>query len=357
MPFHGTQLAEIAVAVMTAAPAPIEIDPTLRGILMRCLEKEPEKRFANVAELAVALMPFGGPSAPRYVRVITGGRVGGQEASGAMHPMMATGPQPAPVPVGQMTAATGVNVGYPAPTGPAPISYPPMQGSAYPPPPMPHGTSPQMAGGTSPHFDTRAAPSRKGKWVAIGIVLVVVLVGGGALAGFLARGTAKGGEAPKDASAVVVADAAPAATPIDAGEATVQRDPWNDGPPPSDASAETTESAEEAEAERIMKEQLQAATKMAKTSMGPYKDQALVGLRLAEKQVESYKNYGADMYEQLLAGYAGTACMLDDAALAKKFYKRITNQESREVAEEQCEMYGHPMKPAAAKAPKPGQAM
>jgi serine/threonine-protein kinase len=65
MPFMADTMPEICALVMNAPPVPIErYKPGLPESLVRvvtcCLEKRPEDRFANVAELAKALAPHGG---------------------------------------------------------------------------------------------------------------------------------------------------------------------------------------------------------------------------------------------------------------------------------------------------------
>lgn len=64
-PFTGETLPEVYAAVLGEPPPPVnELEPTvpaaLDRIVQRCLEKEPVLRFANVAELARELAPFGG---------------------------------------------------------------------------------------------------------------------------------------------------------------------------------------------------------------------------------------------------------------------------------------------------------
>jgi hypothetical protein len=77
LPFGGTNLTAIAINVMTEAPAPIDTDPRLRAVILKCLEKKPENRYASAIELMMALAPFGGPSARHYINLaaqLGGGR-------------------------------------------------------------------------------------------------------------------------------------------------------------------------------------------------------------------------------------------------------------------------------------------
>jgi serine/threonine-protein kinase len=62
LPFEGESVPQVCANVL-AAPAPPpsvhrpEIDPELDAIVLRCLEKDPTRRFGSVSELARALLP------------------------------------------------------------------------------------------------------------------------------------------------------------------------------------------------------------------------------------------------------------------------------------------------------------
>ncbi len=71
-PFLGASLGDIAIKIATEPPPPLAlIDPSLasglESVLSRCLSKERDLRFANVAELARALQPFGPAGCGRLV--------------------------------------------------------------------------------------------------------------------------------------------------------------------------------------------------------------------------------------------------------------------------------------------------
>jgi eukaryotic-like serine/threonine-protein kinase len=70
LPFTGTTLAEVAVRVATDAPAPLDVDPQLRAIVLRCLDKVQDRRYPDVVALATELAPFGGPAAVALVPTI-----------------------------------------------------------------------------------------------------------------------------------------------------------------------------------------------------------------------------------------------------------------------------------------------
>jgi serine/threonine-protein kinase len=69
-PFAAPTLAEICARVLDHKPMTIgsirrRVPRALEGIVFRCLEKQPARRFQTVADLASALAPFGPPDARR----------------------------------------------------------------------------------------------------------------------------------------------------------------------------------------------------------------------------------------------------------------------------------------------------
>jgi serine/threonine-protein kinase len=66
--FDGGSTAEVCARVLQGTPTPLEqLQPDVPNgvalVVARCLEKDPKRRYSNVAELARALAPFGSPSA------------------------------------------------------------------------------------------------------------------------------------------------------------------------------------------------------------------------------------------------------------------------------------------------------
>jgi serine/threonine-protein kinase len=62
-PFAADQLPELIAMILAVPPVSMrlrrpEVPPELEAVVHRCLEKEPQARFANVGELARALQPF-----------------------------------------------------------------------------------------------------------------------------------------------------------------------------------------------------------------------------------------------------------------------------------------------------------
>ncbi|HVW27255.1 MAG TPA: protein kinase [Polyangiaceae bacterium] len=65
-PFIGESIPQLCIAIMSRSPPPLravrpDIPPRLEAVILRCLEKNRELRFASVDELAVALAEFAPP--------------------------------------------------------------------------------------------------------------------------------------------------------------------------------------------------------------------------------------------------------------------------------------------------------
>src|SRR5258708_17680365 len=66
--FQGETVMDVCNAILDKEPRRLsdlrpEVPPGLADVVARCLQKNPANRFANVAELAVALLPFAPPRA------------------------------------------------------------------------------------------------------------------------------------------------------------------------------------------------------------------------------------------------------------------------------------------------------
>ncbi len=58
-PFEAESFSEMCVKVAVDAPTPMErVPPAMQRVVMRCLEKSPEQRYASMAELGRDLVPF-----------------------------------------------------------------------------------------------------------------------------------------------------------------------------------------------------------------------------------------------------------------------------------------------------------
>jgi len=122
MPFSGASLADILVKITTEPPSPPgmlnpSLAPGFESVLLRCLRKDRDERFANVAELARALQPFGpagcGPLVDRVVRLAAESPI--QISSDDKGGMPSVEPVAAPTP----SSTPG---GVPAPLTPAPAA-------------------------------------------------------------------------------------------------------------------------------------------------------------------------------------------------------------------------------------------
>jgi eukaryotic-like serine/threonine-protein kinase len=74
MPFDAESMAGLAVRIATDPPTRlINVLPTapleLEGVIFKCLEKDPNKRYANIAELAADLEPFAPACRPQVERI------------------------------------------------------------------------------------------------------------------------------------------------------------------------------------------------------------------------------------------------------------------------------------------------
>jgi eukaryotic-like serine/threonine-protein kinase len=71
-PFEGQSLVELVRRISEEEPTPIgrlrpDVPPALEIAVMRCLQRDPDDRFANVAELGLAIAPFGTGRATKEV--------------------------------------------------------------------------------------------------------------------------------------------------------------------------------------------------------------------------------------------------------------------------------------------------
>jgi eukaryotic-like serine/threonine-protein kinase len=70
-PFTGATAPELFVSILTrpAAPLPLDVPTALRTVIARCLEKEPQRRFDHVADVATELRAIrSGTTSPTTAR-------------------------------------------------------------------------------------------------------------------------------------------------------------------------------------------------------------------------------------------------------------------------------------------------
>jgi serine/threonine-protein kinase len=186
-PFAGDTLPQVCAMILQSEPAPLsralpQAPAGFEAVVQRCLAKSPNARFANIAELAASLVPFGTAqartSADRITRVLSG--------RGQPPPSRASIPDSA---VGSVSA--------------------PLAPTAIEPPPV-HALSNQTHGS----WGTTGAVSRsrgpRPLLLIASVAAVVVLLIGVAMVLKLRRDTAPRAES---SSAPLVESAAPAAAP------------------------------------------------------------------------------------------------------------------------------------------------
>jgi serine/threonine protein kinase len=76
VPFEAETMPQLCGMILQDPPRPLrdlrpDLPDVLQAVIFRCLEKSRDRRFANVADLAAALAPFGAPSAQRSAERIS----------------------------------------------------------------------------------------------------------------------------------------------------------------------------------------------------------------------------------------------------------------------------------------------
>jgi serine/threonine-protein kinase len=124
-PFEGQALPEVCLRVATQQPPPMrnlrpDAPAQIELVILRCLEKDRDKRYGNVARLAVALRDFASARGKQSVETI----LRTVEASG--QPLMSAAP--APMQPTEPAPPAGVGVRTIEPLGQTQIPQIPMQG-------------------------------------------------------------------------------------------------------------------------------------------------------------------------------------------------------------------------------------
>jgi serine/threonine-protein kinase len=129
-PFVGATMPELCANILTAAPQPLramrpDVPEALEAAIMRCLDKNPAGRFANVAELTNAIVDFAPKrariSAERSTRVLRGAGV----KTASLPPLASIAPDAKGAPVTVVATATAgawsqASDAKPAPSKPKP---------------------------------------------------------------------------------------------------------------------------------------------------------------------------------------------------------------------------------------------
>ncbi|HWP07688.1 MAG TPA: protein kinase [Polyangiaceae bacterium] len=112
VPFSATTVTELAIKVATerapsAAVVRHGVPPALAAVIAKCLEADPLLRYANVAELTVALAPFASPGTRSHVERVIG--IVGTPS------MLAVQSQPLSAPAGHAEGRTAPALHYTSP--------------------------------------------------------------------------------------------------------------------------------------------------------------------------------------------------------------------------------------------------
>ncbi len=116
-PFEAETFSALCAAIMVDAPAPLrklrpDAPAALEKVILRCLEKDPNKRFADVAAFAQALAPFASPTAQISIERI-GNLLSPHPRDGASSPRISltSGAAASASPFAQTAAATSTTIG------------------------------------------------------------------------------------------------------------------------------------------------------------------------------------------------------------------------------------------------------
>jgi serine/threonine-protein kinase len=211
LPFFGTNPSEVAIKIANDPPAPLEVEPALAAVVMRCLAKPLAQRYPDVQTLVADLARFGGAGATRAAGELRG-------------PHLAAVMAPAPMISGTAATAAGTAAPTSGTAATAAGTAAPMSSAA--------GHAPMSR---APSTVPAAPHSRAWIW----IVVAAILAAGGATAAIVIardRAPAVAASPPHDGAKVVVAtvpppDAAPPPPPDAAPP------PPPDASPPPDAEA------------------------------------------------------------------------------------------------------------------------
>ena len=190
-PFHGDSLPALFASILEAQPVVVrstrpDVPEELEQVIQRCLAKKPEERYANMAQLAGELVPFGPPNAADLAT--RAARLLGLAPGSTIVPRPSTAP-------GKSSTVPPTGPGVPAQTG--------------------------VAWGSN---RTAPAPSRA---LVVGAISVT-LVAGAAIAGFVVlRGGSQGADAASAPSAATAVAPEPAKSPE-----PVQKGERGPAPPP-----------------------------------------------------------------------------------------------------------------------------
>jgi serine/threonine-protein kinase len=187
LPFVAQTMTELCAQILQDTPRPLpESVSAIDAIVQRCMAKDPNDRFASLAELAVALAPFGTASAQASAQRIVGvmnARLGGPGS---------TGPRSS---VPSVTGGAASAVSQRAPSmGTDPTAV--------------HAALPSL-GATTPEMSAKGSPV-----VAVAVGATILVAGMIATAAFVTMGGKSNGAAPAPASVAAANTTSAAALPV-----------------------------------------------------------------------------------------------------------------------------------------------
>jgi tRNA A-37 threonylcarbamoyl transferase component Bud32 len=219
-PFDGETAGDVFVKISTEPPRPFAPPmpmPLLEAIVLRCLEKDPERRYRDVAELAAALLPYAGVNGRARAEAVA--RVAGRELPVISEPLpvAASGPMRHAASGPTHRAASGPT--QHAATGPT------HHAASGPPVPAAANLSAAVTTLGLGAGQSQVLPGRRRRGGVIAAVAVVI-VAGVATASYLTL--APGSSATSPAATAPAPAAAPTAQPATATQPTAVR-----GAPPA----------------------------------------------------------------------------------------------------------------------------
>lgn len=195
--FDGQSITEICAAILESPPKPLALQRTdlpsgLVDVISKCLEKDVNKRYQNIAELALALMPFG----PKRTRLNVERAVAVLRGAGQIDPSVRVTstfppspsdfgetPIPRPASVPRFVPSSGVNAIVGSSRPPGSSSSIPSAGVTTE-PAMPVAGSSSVASSVASTSDARESYGEQRKkpvGLIVGVALAL-LIGGGVLA-------------------------------------------------------------------------------------------------------------------------------------------------------------------------------
>jgi serine/threonine protein kinase len=124
VPFVAESVTQLTAMVLTEPPRSLEslradVPRPLVRIIERCLEKDPARRFASIAELAAALQPYAPPDtrdlAARIARIASGGRSSSTPVAGSVPGSPSASADAVPARSGTGTGGNWAGSGKPEP--------------------------------------------------------------------------------------------------------------------------------------------------------------------------------------------------------------------------------------------------